>query len=155
MASGFFDEPFRLQELTQMGDPLERLNKHIDFETFRELLESGFDTYDKSKGGRPPFDMILMFKGLVLKSMYNLSFEKFGFHIKDRLSFQRFLGIGLGDRVPEANTFWDYNEAETNKALIDEVFDQLGQQLEEKGLILNSGSLVDAGIVDAPACAEE
>jgi IS5 family transposase len=92
----------------------------------------------------------MMFKGLVLKSMYNLSFEKLEYHIKDRLSFQRFLGIGLGDRVPDANTFWDYNEAVTNTAIIDEVFDQLGQQLEEKGLIMNSGSLVDASIVDTP-----
>lgn len=150
MASGFFDENFRLQELTKMGDPLEKLNKHIDFETFRELLESGFDKYDESKGGRPPFDKVMMFKGLVLKSMYNISFEKLEYHIKDRLSFQRFLGIGLGDRVPDANTFWDYNEAVTNKAIIDEVFEQLGQQLEEKGLIMNSGSLVDASIVDAP-----
>lgn len=150
MASGFFDEHFRLQELTKMGDPLEKLGNHIDFESFRELLESGFEKYDENKGGRPPFDKVMMFKGLVLKSMYNLSFEKLEYHIKDRLSFQRFLGIGLGDRVPDANTFWDYNEAVTNKAIIDEVFDQLGQQLEEKGLIMNSGSLVDASIVDAP-----
>lgn len=150
MASGLFDEHFRLQELTKMGDPLEKLDNHIDFESFRELLESGFEKYDENKGGRPPFDKVTMFKGLVLKSMYNLSFEKLEYHIKDRLSFQRFLGIGLGDRVPDANTFWDYNEVVTNKAIIDEVFDQLGQQLEDKGLIMNNGSLVDASIVDAP-----
>jgi len=150
MGVGLFDEQFRLQELTKMGDPLEKLDNYIDFECFRELLECSFEKYDSHKGGRPPFDKVMMFKGLVLKSMYNLSFEKLEYHIKDRLSFQRFLGICLGDRVPDANTFWDYNEAVTNKAIIDEVFDQLGQQLEAKGLLMNNGSIVDASIVDAP-----
>jgi transposase len=150
MASGLFDEQFRLQELTKMGDPLERLANHIDFEMFRELLENGFEKYDVSKGGRPPFDKVMMFKGLVLKSTYNLSFDKLEYHIKDRLSFQRFLGISLGDRVPDANTFWDFNEVITKKGIIDEVFEQLGQQLEKKGLIMNNGSIVDASIVDAP-----
>lgn len=150
MASGLFDEQFRLQELTKMGDPLEKLNKYIDFESFRELLENGFEKYDISKGGRPPFDRVMMFKGLVLKSMYALSFEKLEYHIKDRLSFQRFLGIRLGDRVPDANTFWDFNEAVSTRAIIDEVFERLGRQLEENGLIMNNGSIVDASIVDAP-----
>jgi IS5 family transposase len=150
MASGLFDEQFRLQELTKMGDPLERLDKYIDFEMFRDLLESGYEQYDVTKGGRPSFDKVMMFKGLVLKSMYNLSFEKLEYHIKDRLSFQRFLGISLGDRVPDANTFWDFNEIVSKKGIIDEVFIQLRHQLTDQGLIMNNGSLVDASIVDAP-----
>jgi len=82
MASGFFDEQFRLEQLSKMGDPLVMLNKHVDFELFRSKLEEHFPKRDKSKGGRPSFDRVMMFKALVLKSTYNLSFDKLEYHIK-------------------------------------------------------------------------
>ena len=150
MASGMFDEEFRLEQLSKMGDPLEGLSQHVDFKGFETILVSAFKKYDHSLGGRPRFDSVMMFKGLVIKSMYNLSFEKLEYMIKDRLSFQRFLGIRLGDRVPDANTFWDFNEVLTQKGIIDQVFESLGVQLRQKGLIMNTGSIVDASIVDAP-----
>jgi len=150
MAAGFFDEQFRLEQLSKMGDPLEILNEHIDFESFREVLESAFPEVDKGKGGRPPYDRVMMFKTLVLKSTYNLSFEKLEYHIKDRLSFQRFLGLTLADRVPDGNTVWDFNEALTNQGIIDQIFILFNDQLKTKGLIMNNGSLVDASIVNAP-----
>jgi len=150
MASGFFDEQFRLEQLSKMGDPLEILNMHVEFESFRTKLESIFPEKDKSKGGRPPFDRVMMFKALLLKSSYNLSFEKLEYHIKDRLSFQRFLGLTLADRVPDANTFWDFNEALTKEGVIDGIFVLLRKQLVAKGLIMHNGSIVDASIVNAP-----
>ena len=150
MAAGFFDEQLRLEQLSKMGDSLEILNKHIDFELFRKTLESAFTVVDHRKGGRPCFDRVMMFKALVLKSTYNLSFEKLEYHIKDRLSFQRFLGLTLSDRVPDGNTVWDFNEALTKEGIIDQVFILLNEQLGAKGLIINNGSIVDASIVDAP-----
>lgn len=150
MAAGFFDEQFRLEQLSKMGDPLEILNKHVDFESFRNRIENSFPAREKSKGGRPPFDRLMMFKALLLKSTYNLSFEKLEYHIKDRLSFQRFLGLTLSDSVPDGNTFWDFNEALTVSGTIDAIFVLLNKQLTAQGLIVNNGSLVDASIVNAP-----
>ncbi len=137
-------------ELSKMGDPLEKLSKHIDFEDYRDLVERVFKKADPSKGGRPSFDKIMMLKGLILRSTYGLSFEKLEYHIKDRLSFQRFLGLSLGDRVPDANTFWDFNESLARGGIIDELFVLLTSQLRDQGLIVNNGSIVDASIVDAP-----
>jgi transposase, IS5 family len=59
-----------------------------------------------------------MFKVLILQSMHSLSDERSEYLIKDRLSFMRFLGLGLADTVPDANTIWTFREALT-RARID------------------------------------
>ena len=65
---------------------------------------------DRTEGGRPPFDPALMFKILVTQATNNLSDERAEFLINDRLSFMRFLGLGLEDRVPDARTIWLFRE---------------------------------------------
>ena len=70
---GFFDVGDRLAELSKKGDPLERLSQTIDFELFRQELERAVPRSDRAKGGRPPFDHIVMFKVLVIQTLYTLS----------------------------------------------------------------------------------
>ena len=95
---GFFDVDERLKDLSAKGDALERLSRIVDFELFRPDLARAVPRSDGSKGGRPPFDLVFMFKVLVLQASHSLSDERTEFLIKDRLSFMRFLG--LGRRVP-------------------------------------------------------
>src|SRR3954453_3991956 len=109
--AGFFDIEERLKELSAKGDTLERLNGLVEFELFRPDLERAVPRADRSRGGRPPFEHVLMFKVLVLQACYSLSDERTEFLIKDRLSFMRFLGLGLADPVPDANTIWSFREA--------------------------------------------
>jgi transposase len=101
---GFFDVEERLAELSAKGDDLERVKALVDFELFRAALETAVPRAERSKGGRPPFDHVLMFKILILQAMHSLSDERCEYLIKDRLSFMRFLGLGLSDAVPDANT---------------------------------------------------
>ena len=63
-----------------------------------------------SKGGRPPFDAVLMSKILAIQTLNSLSDEWTEYLINDRLSFMRFLGLGLSDRVPDAKTVWLFRE---------------------------------------------
>jgi hypothetical protein len=73
-ARGLFDEQFRLEKLSQKKDPLERLSSHIDFEFFRKPLSVLRDSEtDPSRGGRPSYDEVLMFKILILQRYYNIS----------------------------------------------------------------------------------
>jgi IS5 family transposase len=65
--SGFFDVEDRLRELSAKGDALERLSAVVDFERFRADLERAVVRSDRSRGGRPPFDHVLMFKSLPLR----------------------------------------------------------------------------------------
>ena len=111
--AGFFDLEERLAGLSAKGDGLERLGAVIDFELFRPELERAVPRADRSQGGRPPFDHVLMFKVLVLQTQNNLSDERTEFYLRDRLTWMRFLGLGLGDPVPDANTIWTFREALT------------------------------------------
>src|SRR3954454_14442942 len=111
--AGFFDPDERLSELSAKGDDLERLNAIIDFDLFRPDLARAVPRADRSKGGRPAFDHVFMFKVLVLQACYSLSAARTEFVIKDRLSCMRFLGLGLAARVPDANTIWSLREALT------------------------------------------
>ena len=95
---GLFDEQIRLEKLSKKQDPLEQLGKHIDFEFFRKPLEKYFDKdIDPGKGGRPAYDYVLMFKILILQRYYNVSDDAMEYAILDRLSFMRFLGLGINN----------------------------------------------------------
>ena len=111
--AGFFDVEDRLAGLSKKGDDLERLAAVVDFELFRPELERAVPRADRSKGGRPPFDHVLMFKVLILQTQNNLSDERCEFYLRDRLTWMRFLGLGLGDAVPDAHTIWTFREALT------------------------------------------
>jgi Transposase domain (DUF772) len=153
--AGFFDVDERLKELSAKGDALERLNAVVDFELFRADLERAVPRSDRSKGGRPPFDHVLMFKALILQARHNLSDERTEYLIRDRLSFMRLLGLGLADTVPDANTIWTFREALTrariaNKPAIDVVFARFEAALAAAGFLAMSGQIVDASIVAAP-----
>jgi transposase, IS5 family len=76
----------------------------VDFEMFRPDLVAALNYSNGTKGGRPPFDPVLMFKVLVIQAQNNLSDDRAESLINDRLSFMRFLGLGLGDRVPDSKT---------------------------------------------------
>ena len=104
--AGFFDVDDRLRRLSDLGDQLEGCRSVVDFEIFRPELEAGLAYSDGAKGGRPPYDAVMMFKILVIQARNNLSDERTEFLINDRLSFMRFLGLSLGDRVPDARTIW-------------------------------------------------
>jgi len=147
---GFFDENDRLAELSRMGDPLEKLNKYIQWENFREMLTKAFSKEPKGPGGRPPFDYVMMFKVLILQKLYNMADDKAEYQIKDRLSFQRYLGLSLCDTVPDAKTIWNFREMLQEAQVLDSIFEQFVEQMENKGIITHSGSIVDATFVDAP-----
>jgi IS5 family transposase len=148
--AGFFEVEERLAGLSKKGDDLERLAAVVDFELFRPELERAVPRADRAKGGRPPFDHVLMFKVLVLQTQNNLSDERTEFYLRDRLTWMRFLGLGLGDAVPDANTIWTFREALTKAGAIERLFELFDRELRSAGYLAMSGQLVDASIVAAP-----
>jgi IS5 family transposase len=147
---GFFDETDRLKELSKLGDPLEKLNGRINWESFRGILTRTLKKIPDGPGGRPPFDYVMMFKILILQRLYNISDDQTEYQVKDRLSFQRFLGLALYDTVPDAKTVWHFREELTKADIIDTIFYRFVNQLEEEGIISYSGSIIDATFVDVP-----
>jgi IS5 family transposase len=147
---GFFDIDERLQRLSDLGDQLEAYARTVDFELFRPDLEEALAYGDGSKGGRPPFDPVMMFKILVIQAQNNLSDERAEFLINDRLSFMRFLDLSLGDRVPDATTIWLFRERLVKAGAIKRLFDRFDQAVRDAGYIPMSGQIVDASLVATP-----
>lgn len=147
---GFFDEELRLSRLSKQNDPLEKLNKLIDWEIFRAELAYVFKKIPKGKGGRRPYDYILLFKMLILQRYYNLSDDQIEYQVLDRLTFMRFLGISLADDVPDSKTVWNFREALTVGNTLENIFDIFTQKLNELGLIANEGKIIDASFVEVP-----
>jgi IS5 family transposase len=150
MQTGLFDWQTRFEQLDNGGDPLVKLNEVMNWEQFRRRLEKVRDKERKSLAGRKPFDVIVMFKILILQSLYNLSDDQIEFQVRDRLSFMRFLGLSLGDTVPDAKTVWLFREQLTETGLIKRLFDQFDAFLRKGGFSAKKGQITDASIISAP-----
>jgi hypothetical protein len=104
---GLFYKEDTGSKLSQLGNPLEKLHKVLDFEMFRPELELALLNRDKkSNAGCKPYDVVMMFQIILLKRFYNMSDEQADYQINDRLSFKEFLGLSSGDLVPDARTIW-------------------------------------------------
>ena len=143
MQVSLFDESDRRDKLSLLGDALERIDATVSWQVFIPALDEAVPRKYRGRGGRPPFAGLLMFKILVLKRLYGLSFAQAEYQINDRISFMRFLGLGLGDTVPDANTIWRYEKrllkSETGKELIKKLF----AELAENGYKVKTGSISD------------
>jgi transposase, IS5 family len=147
---GFFDVQDRVEQLARMGDPLVGLNAQIDWEAFRSVLERVHDKPRKSAAGAKFYDVVLMFKLLVLQQLHNLADEKVEYLVRDRLSFMRFLGLQLEDRVPDGNSVWLFRERLKTGGLFDALFQAFHAQLAAKGYEARSGQMIDATFVEVP-----
>ncbi|WP_415406223.1 IS5 family transposase [Sulfurovum sp. CS9] len=147
---GLFDYENQLEKINAHQPPLNKLDKVIDWEIFRNPIEEALYVEPKAPGGRPPFDRLMMFKILILQKYYNLSDEQTEFQIKDRLSFMQFLGLQIGDKVPDEKTIWLFKEQLKEKKLADELFNLFTGQLLSHGIVGKEGSIVDASFVDVP-----
>jgi transposase, IS5 family len=147
---GLFDIDERYATLSAAGDPLQRLASVVAFEAFRPMLDTALARSDRGKGGRPPYDAVLMLKVLVLQALYSLSDEQAEFQLRDRLSFMRFVGLELHEPVPDAKTIWLYREQLKRAGATETLFRRFDAVLTAKGYLAMGGQIIDATIVAAP-----
>jgi len=147
---GLFDYEFQLEKINKHNPPLQKLDSVIEWELFRGAIEETFRIEAKAPGGRPPFDRLMMFKIIILQRYYNLSDQQTEFQIKDRLSFQQFLGLQIGDKVPDEKTIWLFKEQLKEHNLSDKLYVLFTAQLMNNGIIAKEGSIIDASFVNVP-----
>jgi transposase, IS5 family len=147
---GLFDLENRLAELSAMGDPLEKLDKAINWSHFKPVLNKAFRKERKSNAGRPPFDYVMMFKVLVLQTMYNLSDAQTQFQILDRYTFRRFLGIQTENEIPDEKTVWAFRETLTKTDTTRKLFEMFDRYLNDAGYKARKGQIIDASFVEVP-----
>ena len=109
------DYELQLERIKKHKPPLQKLDKIIDWEIFRQPIEEALKIERKSNAGRKPYDKLLMFKIIILQKYYNLSDEQTEFQIKDRLSFLDFLNLKIGEKIPDEKTIWLFKEQLKNK----------------------------------------
>ena len=131
-------------------DPLAALKKTIKWDIFSADLHSFRKSLKSYDTGRPPFDPMLMFKILILQSLYKLSDEVMEFMIRDRLSFMHFLDLSLGDRVPDAKTIWFFRNELSKADIVECLFSRFKEHLESQGFMTHKGQIIDASIVESP-----
>ena len=148
---GLFDEQETYQKLSEIGNPLEKISSVIDFEMFRNTLEDGIlNKGKKSNAGAKPYDVVMMFKIMILQRYYGLGDTQIEYQIHDRLSFKKFLCLESGDKVPDEKTVWLFRENLTKSGLVEQIFEQFTKFLMSKGLIMNVGKMIDASFAIAP-----
>src|SRR3972149_1621958 len=141
---GLFDDHFLLEKLTRLGDPLQKLNEFINWKIFEPSINEAFKNEDRdlSKGGRPPFDRLMLFRALMIQSLYNLSDDQLEYQIIDRASFKRFLGLKKSDKVPDSKTFWAFREQLIEKEIIEHLFEIFNETLDSMGVFANEGKMI-------------
>ena len=134
-------------KLDRQGDPWQKLATLIDFEQFREPLEACWRKDSKPElGGRPPWDAVLMFKILLVGLNTGSSDEKLAYVMTDSLSLQRFLGLGIGDPVPDWTTIERYRSSLDANA-VREVFELFNDRLAAAGYVVKDGQMLDSSFV--------
>jgi IS5 family transposase len=115
------------------------------------LLESKLlNTNKKNNAGAKPYDVVMLFKILILQRYYGLGDSQVEYQIVDRTSFKIFLGLATGDKVPDEKTVWSFRERLTKTGLVEELFEHFVSFLEERELIFNAGQMIDASFTVAP-----
>jgi len=124
--TSLFDKEETLTKLSKLGNPLDKIRKKNDIESLRPELEEHLINHNrKSKAGSRPFDVLMMFKIMIIKRIFNLSDKQTEYQIYDRLSFKDFLGLASGDRVPNAQTIYLFRKKLKDKDLEDKLFEQI------------------------------
>jgi IS5 family transposase len=134
-------------QLTSGGGRLDRLHGLVKWYRFEKVLTAVRD----GGSGRPAYPPLLMFKVLLLQSLYGLSDAETEEALIDRLSFRRFVGVALTDRVPDHSTICRFRNLLVEQGLLDKLFAELDRQLDRAGLILRRGTMLDATVIETQA----
>jgi transposase, IS5 family len=150
MGEGFGRAAKRRQKLEARKDFLSELNQIISWDEFRKCLAPLFPQAPKSRAGRKPIDLLVLFKLLIVQQLYNLSDEDLEYQTHDRESFRRFVGLSSSAEVPDATTVWLFRQRLTEAGAIEAMFERFNQFLECSGYAAKGGQIIDATLVPVP-----
>ncbi|MGH8518235.1 MAG: IS5 family transposase [Panacagrimonas sp.] len=141
---GGFVEAFASQRLGRNGR-LERIGAQVKWYRFEKLLGK----LAPEGAGRPPYVPVQMFKALLLAQLYGLSDAELEEALNDRVSFRRFVGLTLDAEAPDHTTICRFRNRLVAAGLVARLFAEFDRQLNERGLMLRQGTMVDATLVEA------
>lgn len=125
---------------------LERLNDLVKWYRFEKVIGH---LRDEAGPGKPGYAVLLLFRALLLQSLYGLSDRELEDALNDRLSFKRFVGMSLDDAAPDHTVLNRFRNRLVEEGLLEKLFAELDRQLEKAGVILKRGTMLDATLIEA------
>ncbi|MBN9377810.1 MAG: transposase [Chlamydiales bacterium] len=125
---------------------MDRISRNLNWDPINKILS----IINSSKRGPKSYPPLLVFKALLIQTLYNLSDYELEESLDDRLSFRRFVGLGINDSTPDS-TFSVFRRKLEEEGLLEKVFEAITQQLEGKGQIIKKGTIADANLIDSVA----
>lgn len=139
-----FAEAF-LSPQAMVATPLDRLTGLVKWYRFEKLIAPLRD----GGPGRAAWPPVVLFKALLLQSLYGLSDRDLEEALIDRLSFRRFVGLGLEEGVPDHTVLSRFRNLLITQGLLEKLFSELDRQLEKAGVMLKRGAMLDATLIAA------
>jgi transposase, IS5 family len=127
---------------------LDRLGRLVKWYRFEKLMRH---VRDEAGPGRPGYPVLVLFKALLLQSLYGLSDRELEEALDDRLSFRRFIGLSLEEGVPDHSVLNRFRNRLIGEGLLEKLFAELDRQLEAAGVVLKRGTMLDATLIQAAA----
>jgi transposase, IS5 family len=124
---------------------LDRIASLVDWTPIAALLSQ----MRNGTMGAPSYPALMLFKALLLQQWHGLSDPELEDSLKDRLSFRRFLGVSLSERLPDHSSLWRFREQLAASGLAEAAFAAITAQIERSGFVLKRGTLIDASLVRA------
>ena len=143
-----FEDGLVAQRRGRQRDDLAAISALVDWAGIEAVLSP---VACRARKGEPSWPVLVLFKALLLQRWHDLSDEGLEAHLSDRLSFQRFCGLALSDDAPDHSTIWRFREKLAKAGLIEPLFSELQRQLEDKGVLIKRGTLIDATLIQAAA----
>ncbi len=129
---------------------LDRLSELVKWYRFEKLLK---DLREESGPGRPGYRPLVLFKAVLLQSLYGLSDVELEEALADRLSFRKFVGLSLEEDVPDSTTLCRFRNLLSGERRLEKLFAEFDRQLEHAGVILKRGTMLDATVIETAAAA--
>jgi len=136
------------RKASRVSIKLEKINKIVKWKEILEIVRV-VDLTDRIKGGAPHKDILVKIKMLFLQYLYNLSDPELEDQVNDRLSFQKFVGIGFRTTIPDYTTIWRFRERLIEEQLNDKLFEKILGYIDAKGLLVKKGTIIDATIIES------
>lgn len=128
------------------GGSLDRLGGLVKWCRFEKVIGH---LRDEASPGRPGYPVLVLFKALLVQSLYGLSDRELEEALDDRLSFRRFVGLSLEEPVPDHTVLNRFRNRLSEEGLLEKLFAELDRQLENAGVVLKRGTMLDATLIEA------
>jgi IS5 family transposase len=144
---GFADYLVGRRKIKQ--DFFNQVNLLIDWRKISNIINKHYQK-GESVTGAPSYDGLVLFKMALLQTWYGLSDYEVEDRVNDSISFSRFVGISLDDSVPDHSVLSRFRTELTKKGAYDKIFKALNKQLDKHNILVKTGAIIDASIIDTP-----